>query len=111
MIDRLLSAIAPHHCCGCGENGPLLCHSCRNYIIDEAFLSCIYCRKLGKNANLCANHRLPYRHAWCVGLRDGALLELIDSFKFGRAKAGGKVLAEPGRGRFVRPPVTRPISS
>ena len=24
--------------------------------------------------------------------------------------AGGKVLAEPGRGRFVRPPVTRPIS-
>ena len=25
--------------------------------------------------------------------------------------AGGKVLAEPGRGRFVRPPITRPISS
>ena len=24
--------------------------------------------------------------------------------------AGGKVLAEPGRGRFVRPPVTRPIT-
>ena len=24
--------------------------------------------------------------------------------------AGGKVLAEPGRGRFVRPPITRPIS-
>ena len=94
MIDRLLSLIAPHYCCGCGEVGVKLCDCCKNDILEDTPSICIFCRKLVKNANLCSNHQLPYSAGYLVGFRDGPLLKLIDDYKFNRAKESAKVIAE-----------------
>lgn len=94
MINRLLSAIAPHHCCGCGELGAVLCLCCKNNISDEQFARCIVCNIPTKQYNLCSKHTLPYQVAWCVGERDELLASVIDIYKFRRAKAAYRVLAE-----------------
>ncbi|MGB3023845.1 MAG: hypothetical protein WBB39_03505 [Candidatus Saccharimonadales bacterium] len=47
------------------------------------------------DSNLCSSCRpaVSYNDAWCVGERSGALRELIDRYKFDRARAGGSILA------------------
>ena len=94
MIDRLLSFIAPHHCCGCDKIGSLLCEYCKYDITDESFMRCLHCgrRPAGSNG-LCGSCRVPYSRAWCVGWRQDNLKQLIDVYKFSRARAADRPLA------------------
>lgn len=84
MIDRLLSAVAPHSCCGCGNVGVLLCHQCNYDIVSDAFAQCIVCLHPTSDTNLCRRCAAKTRlhSAWCVGERTGALKALIDQYKF-----------------------------
>lgn len=43
---------------------------------------------------ICANCRPPYTRAWCVGLYDEGLKDLIHGFKFERAKSNHKDLVD-----------------
>lgn len=94
MIDSLLSIVAPHHCCGCGFGGTLLCDNCKYDIISEPFSACIACGRgvTGKNG-LCNGCHMPYSRAWCVSARQDQLQRLIDSFKFTNARAAYRSLA------------------
>lgn len=94
MFDRLLVSIAPHHCCGCGQKGGLLCDCCKNDVLEERFLQCIFCFNVVKNTNLCSGHSLPYQNGWAVGWREGVLGSLIDELKFKGRREAGKHLAE-----------------
>lgn len=58
MIDRLLSYIAPHLCCGCSKIGTLLCDSCKYNIISESFWCCVMCGRLANKKSVCFSCRL-----------------------------------------------------
>lgn len=92
MIDTLLSHIAPHHCCGCGIIGTLLCDNCKYDISSEAFSACIACGSLAGPAGICNLCVVPYSRAWCAGERSGALQRLIGTYKFQNAQDGYKLL-------------------
>lgn len=94
MLDAVLGLIAPHHCCGCGFEGVVLCDDCKKYIISRPYEDCAVCEKAADMGNLCSRHRLPYRQLYCVSSRQGALRRLIDDYKFHRVRAADVVLAE-----------------
>lgn len=96
MIEQLLALIAPHICCGCGKNGAILCEHCKYDITDNGPNICIECLLPTATSNLCrrCRPRLPWDNAWLAGWRQESLQQLIDYYKFERAKAGHRVLAE-----------------
>ena len=94
MIDQLLSAIAPHHCCGCDKIGHLLCYDCKNNIVSEQKPVCIACHRPTAQMWLCADCRVPYVRAWAVGERSGVLQRLIGDYKFQRMKSAYQVLGD-----------------
>ena len=94
MIDRAFSFIAPHHCCGCGIIGTLLCDNCKYDIIDEPFYGCFVCSNpTSADRTLCGDCIVPYSRAWCAGERSDTLKQLINVFKFSRAKSAYKQLS------------------
>ncbi len=95
MLDTLLSFVAPHHCCGCGETGTLLCDNCKYDIMSEPFEACIACGKgLVSRNGLCGVCKVPYQRAWCVADRRDHLQRLIGNYKFTNARAAYMPLAQ-----------------
>lgn len=96
MVDQLLSLLAPHSCCGCGNLGSLLCHNCKYDIEYEAFERCLVCLTPTASSDLCklCAKQLSIEAAWCVGTRTGALKALLDRYKFDSAKEAGRIAAE-----------------
>lgn len=95
MLDSCLAFLAPHPCSGCGFEGTLLCHSCKNDILNEPFSRCIACGKpCVETKGICAICRVPYERAWCVAERRDQLKQLISNFKFMNAKAAYRPLAD-----------------
>lgn len=94
MIDILLSVIAPHICCGCGSSEGILCSSCKYDIVSEANSLCLQCQKPCGVRGICGQCKVSYDRAWCVGERRGALHELIDAYKFNRARAAYTALGD-----------------
>ena len=96
MLDRLLSSIAPHSCCGCGLTGQILCDLCKNDIISDPFSQCIDCLKPTVQSNLCAPCRARgcFDDAWCVGARIDTLKSLLETYKFSAARGAHEVCAE-----------------
>ena len=94
MLDKCLSLIAPHHCCGCDKTGTLLCPNCKNNIVSETNVICIVCKKPTIGNYLCSSCRVPYERAWIVGERTGVLQRLIGVYKFERAKSGYRMLGD-----------------
>lgn len=96
MVDRFLSFIAPHSCCGCGNSGSILCPSCKNDIVYEPVSACLGCLHPAFDDNLCRTCRqeMGVEKAWCVGVRETALKELLDRYKFDSAKEAGRRCAE-----------------
>ena len=92
MIDTLLSYIAPHHCCGCGKIGSLLCDNCKYNISDDRFDSCILCGGSATPLGLCGRCKPPFERGWCVGERTEELKLIIDGYKFERKRAASQVL-------------------
>ena len=92
MIDTLLSLIAPHHCCGCGKVGSLLCDNCKYNIISEPESICLPCGRPCGVSGICNNCRVPYEKAWSVGKRQDTLQRLVGLYKFECAKALSHVL-------------------
>ncbi len=95
MLDRILSTLAPHTCSSCGEPKGLLCDYCFSDIIDNGYDQCVVCLRPSASDNLCSGCRAHavYDAAWVVGVRTGGLRELIDRYKFDRARDGARVLA------------------
>lgn len=95
MLDRLLSIIAPHICSSCGAENALLCGYCFSDIVESGFEQCVACLAPTAQDNLCGACRrhTPFDTAWVVGERSEGLRELIDRYKFDRAREGADVLA------------------
>lgn len=93
MIDKLLSVVAPHLCCGCGKIGIVFCDRCKYDIKKRPFLGCLLC-EAPSNAGICRRHKTAYNQAWIAGERQGALQRLIGGFKFQNVKAAAPSLAE-----------------
>jgi ComF family protein len=87
MIDTVLAFLAPHHCCSCGKVGSLLCNDCKYDIVSDPSTICIVCKKPAGERGICKDCRPHYERAWTVAERTGPLEQLIDLYKFERAKA------------------------
>ena len=94
MIDKLLSYVAPHLCCGCGKIGTLLCDNCKYDIISESYKCCISCGIVSNGAGICRQCDVAYERAWCVGERSGVLQRLVGDFKFQNMFAAYHPLSE-----------------
>lgn len=94
MLDDMLAIFAPHYCSGCGKQGGLLCGNCKYDIINDMQDGCVVCRAPAPDTGICQKCRTTYDRAWLVGPREGALQRLIGLYKFERARAGYKALAD-----------------
>lgn len=94
MIDTLLSYVAPHLCCGCGQIGTLLCDNCKYDIVNDAVKRCISCAEVTSENGICQRCSVPYKRAWYVGERSGVLQRLIGDFKFQNMRAAYRPLAD-----------------
>jgi len=93
MIDTLLSIVAPHHCCGCGKSGVLLCPNCKYNIISETKNVCLACGRPSFRPGVCNTCKVPYSRAWFVGERKDVLQRLVGLYKFERVKSAYNDLA------------------
>ena len=93
IFDDIMSAIAPHHCCGCGIVGTILCESCKYDISNEPYAGCITCGRIANNGH-CGRCQTAYERGWCVGTREDTLQSLIDDFKFNRKQQAHQALAQ-----------------
>lgn len=93
MFDDLLGIIAPHHCYMCDKKGSLLCDSCIYNIANEAFVTCFQCQKAYLKDS-CTHCTLPYKKSWMVGMRENELGQLIDDYKWHRARSAYAPLAQ-----------------
>jgi hypothetical protein len=64
MLDDILSIIASHHCCGCGETRNLLCGNCKYNITSELKMVFVVCGQPTGNSWLCGKCLVPYEKAW-----------------------------------------------
>ena len=87
MLDKVLSIVAPHHCCGCDQIGGLLCPNCKYNIVTEQKTVCVVCHRPTVQKWLCADCKVPYQRLWLVGERIGVLQRLIGLYKFERARS------------------------
>jgi ComF family protein len=94
MVDDLLAIIAPHLCYGCGKTGSQLCHYCKYDIINDKNEACLTCLGLSAGGRICGRCDVAYERGWFVGFREGPLKDLIDAYKFQRARSGYTVLAD-----------------
>lgn len=95
MIDTILSLVAPHSCCGCGEVGIELCEGCKHNIIEEGFSVCVGCIRPTHGDNLCsACKEFPFTAFWCAGWRQTELKNLLDRYKFEALRSAGAPLVE-----------------
>ena len=94
MKKSLFDLIAPHYCCSCGEIGRILCDYCKNDIVAEPYSACIACGNLATNLGICKDCETVFSRAWCVGERTDALKDLINLYKFERARAAYTVITE-----------------
>ncbi len=95
MKLSLFDMFAPHYCFSCGEIGAVLCVNCKNNIVSESYSACLNCGKLAMpQAGLCAQCKMEFSRAWCVGEREDGLKNLINHYKFNRAKAAHLLIAE-----------------
>jgi ComF family protein len=93
MIDKLLSNLAPHLCCGCGKIGSLLCDNCKYNINEGASTRCISCGLPAVETGVCDGCDVVYERAWCVGERSGVLQRLVGDFKFQNMHAAYRPLS------------------
>lgn len=93
MIDYLLSFLAPHLCCFCGQTGTLLCLRCKSYIQMPSCGSCLVCGQSSVSP-LCLSCGRIIDNCLVVGIRQGGMQRLIGSFKFQYQRAGAVVLAD-----------------
>lgn len=95
MLDTLMSFLAPHRCCGCGELPTLLCNNCKYYITSEPYVACVSCGNiLAGSSGICKDCKVPYQRAWCVAERREQLQRLIGNYKFTNAHAAYKPLTD-----------------
>ena len=94
MVDLLLSMLAPHLCCSCGQLGSILCDNCKYNISSDNFNVCIMCGRVYGARGICNRCKPSFSRAICVGERTDELRRLIDAYKFEHAKAAHVVLAE-----------------
>lgn len=108
MLDRVLSAIAPHICCSCGAENALVCEYCFFDICETPYERCVVCSRPTVDDNLCTTCRpnVQCDAAWVVGERTGTLRELIDRYKFDRAKEGASIMAQLLEQRLPQLPAT-----
>jgi len=93
MIDKLLSILAPHYCCGCQKVGSLLCNNCKYNIVSEPYSRCLSCLQPAGTNGICQQCDISYSRGWCVGERSGVLERLINDYKFMRVKVAYGTLA------------------
>ena len=93
MKKCLFDLFAPHSCCSCGEIGQILCDYCKNDIISETFEGCLACGLVCGSTGLCGDCKKPFSRIWCVGERTGPLKDLVNRYKFERARSAHQALA------------------
>ncbi len=94
MLDKLISIVAPHYCCGCDKIGCLLCDNCKYNIISDRELFCIECRRPTYSMSLCQDCVGSIEKAYVVGIREGLIQRVIGLYKFERAYGAYKDLGD-----------------
>lgn len=96
MLDRFLSLIAPYACVSCARSGPIMCSGCVHDLMESREDFCIGCGRPTSATGICVACRpdLPFDAARVVARRDGLVEELINAFKFARARETYRPLAD-----------------
>lgn len=96
FAESILSAIAPHECLECGQENSLLCLSCRYETLETVPDRCYRCLAKTRNSAVCQKccRNSPLKYVWVTTEYDGVAKELVRLFKYERARAAYRPIAE-----------------
>jgi ComF family protein len=99
IIEKLLSVIAPHICCGCGAEGALICGPC-SLRLEPSVAQCYRCCKVSPAGKTCSSCRSRSKLAYVRVLTAyrGLPKHLIWQLKFRHAMQAGREI-----GRLMAP--------
>lgn len=96
IIDKALKIIAPNDCVGCGDEGLIVCESCRLEFITSPPSRCPHCLKLTISYSLCniARKEFQVAHMWVASEYDGVAKSLVRALKFGGKREAAAAMAK-----------------
>ncbi len=100
ILERIISAIAPHNCLGCGREGSLLCVWCSPDAAIPLPSRCYICRAITTDFAVCSKCRpkSKLKKVWVSTEYDGLAKKLVHSYKFQRAQSAaadiGRLMAD-----------------
>lgn len=95
ILERLISAIAPHICLGCGVEGAVICDWCLPDFATPLPARCYRCKVQTQNSLVCkkCGRDSRLKHVWVRTGYGGPAKQLIRDFKFARKQAAAQPLA------------------
>lgn len=95
ILERLISAIAPHVCLRCGAEGAVVCDWCLPDFATPLPARCYRCKVQTQNSLVCkkCRHDSRLKHVWVRTGYERLAKQLIRDFKFGRKQAAAQPLA------------------
>ena len=95
LLESAISTLAPHSCLVCGQNGELLCEPCRLTVLTSPPPRCYRCHAASKQSSACSSCRksTALKHVWVASDYQDISKQLVKRFKFDRANAAAKPVA------------------
>lgn len=96
LLERTISVIAPHRCIACSKESNILCDSCLFELFAEGVELCLLCNDPAYDSRVCQACRRATNidRVWMAAVYEGAVKQLIRAYKFERARAAYKPLAQ-----------------
>lgn len=96
LVDTAISVLAPHSCLVCGRDGRLICEWCVADAHVELPSRCYKCKRVTTDFALCdrCKHHTPLRHVWVRTQYDGVAKQLLQAYKFERARVAQALIAD-----------------
>ena len=94
LIETILSIIAPHYCLVCGVEGEIVCDSCVTAELPPIVSSCIVCKKISSNYEICGSCRqqTSLRAVWSVCEYGPLARSIISTYKYTAARSVSKTM-------------------
>lgn len=94
ILEKIISAVAPHQCIVCGTEGQLVCRYCEPDLCLPLPPHCYRCNALSMSNAVCVTCRRasPLRHIWIASDYSNYAKQLIYDLKFKGAQAAATAI-------------------
>jgi ComF family protein len=94
LLEKLIAIVAPHTCLVCSIENNILCSACAFDVFAPLPSACIFCSKPTVEWRICVacSKKTKLASVYVAGEYGGVIAEVLQLYKFERAKAAHKIL-------------------